>query len=226
MSPVRRTSRGCCVRSRSPCRPCGASSTPPVSRADGARSRACGRGTWRPCSGPRCPAPGRCTRRPGRWSWAGVAGGGRPLEDMRAEDLESVFGAKVSGSWALHQATRTLELDFFVGFSSIASVWGSSGQAHYAAGNHFLDMLAHHRRLRGLPALTINWGPWAETGMGSATELKTWLVALGIQAISPVSGLAALERLLSTDGVQTTVAHVDWSVFKDVYEARGRRPLP
>ena len=156
---------------------------------------------------------------------AGVSGGRRPLEDMRAEDLESVFGAKVSGSWALHQATRTLELDFFVGFSSIASVWGSSGQAHYAAGNHFLDMLAHHRRLRGLPALTINWGPWAETGMGSATELKTWLAPLGIQALSPASGLAALERLLSTDGVQTTVAHVDWSVFKDVYEARGRRPL-
>ena len=47
------------------------------------------------------------------------------------------------GGWVLHRLTSHLDLDFFICFSSVASVWGSKGQAHYCAGNHFLDVLAH-----------------------------------------------------------------------------------
>ena len=71
------------------------------------------------------------------------------IRDMDYSTFESVLRPKVVGTWILHQLTRDLNLDFFACSSSIASVWGSKGQAHYTAANHFLDALAHHRRRLG-----------------------------------------------------------------------------
>ena len=90
------------------------------------------------------------------------------IAQMGLESLESVLRPKVAGAWLLHQMTERKEkaLDFFVMFSSIASVWGSKGQAHYAAANAFLDALAHYRCSLGLPALAINWGVFFKTASG------------------------------------------------------------
>jgi amino acid adenylation domain-containing protein len=91
---------------------------------------------------------------------AGV-NGQRPVAEITAQALKAVFSAKVSGAWLLHELTRDLALDFFVCFSSIGSVWGSKGQAHHGAANAFLDGLVSYRLQRGLPALAVQWGPWA-----------------------------------------------------------------
>jgi pimaricinolide synthase PimS1 len=146
------------------------------------------------------------------------------LKDMTLASLQSIFKPKVIGTWTLHKLTDGMELDFFVSFSSIASVWGSIDQAHYSGANQFLDAMAYYRRGNNLPALTINWGPWAGGGMVSE-DFKQWIQQLGITALPPEQAIEALGFLVNSNEVQLTAVHVDWSRFKEVYELRGTRPL-
>ncbi|MCP4397915.1 MAG: SDR family NAD(P)-dependent oxidoreductase [bacterium] len=146
------------------------------------------------------------------------------IQNMSPEQFHQVLQAKVQGTWILHQLSRDIPLDLFVCFSSIASVWGSMKQSHYAAANHFLDIFAHYRHALDLPALSINWGPWIDGRMTSEEDLK-WLGRMGINGIETDRMLSALDDLLKTEQAQVVVADMDWSIFKSLYEARGRRPF-
>jgi malonyl CoA-acyl carrier protein transacylase len=159
----------------------------------------------------------------GIWHAAGVEGV-EPLESMQPQSWQQVLRPKVQGGWNLHQLSQGDNLDYFVCFSSIASVWGSRGQGHYAAANQFLDALIHYRRTAGLPGLSINWGPWAEGGMANE-EAQAWLAQTGVMALSPDLALAAMARLLTTDLEQVTVSETDWARFKALYTAQRPRPL-
>ncbi len=119
-----------------------------------------------------------------------------------------VLAPKVAGSWNLHELTAGMSLDFFVMFSSAASVFGAAGQGNYAAGNAFLDALAHYRRSCGLPGLSINWGPWADVGMAAQLEEKDRLrmTTRGIGMIDVDTGLAALERMIASQAGMTGAA--------------------
>jgi acyl transferase domain-containing protein len=147
-----------------------------------------------------------------------------PVEELKGTDLQAVLRPKVIGSWLLHRLSLEEQLDFFVLFSSVASVWGSRGQAHYSAANRFLDALAIHRRVLGFPALCINWGPWAEGGMTSA-EADTLLRRVGVRALKPQIAIQALDQMLGAEAADVVVADVDWSLFRGSYEARGKQPF-
>jgi acyl transferase domain-containing protein/acyl carrier protein len=148
----------------------------------------------------------------------------RAIRDLEPNELLAVLRPKVLGGWILHRLTSQLDVKLFVCFSSVASVWGSKGQAHYSAANHFLDVLAQYRRRCGLSALSINWGPWSGGGMASPAALE-WLERSGLRPIPPADGLAALGRLLTAEDAQRVVADVDWLRFRELFESRRRRPL-
>jgi acyl transferase domain-containing protein/acyl carrier protein len=126
-----------------------------------------------------------------------------------------VMAPKVAGAWNLHSQTQDMPLDFFVNFSSAASLHGSLGQGSYAAGNAFLDALAHYRQLRGLPALTINWSSWDEVGMAAAMssrDQQRWKAA-GVSFIPVQQGLQLLGQLLGQVSPQIAVLPIDCSKF-------------
>ena len=87
------------------------------------------------------------------------------LANLTGEQFGRVLTPKMTGAWLLSRATRELDLDFFVLFSSVLSLWGGLGQAAYTAANSFLDALAATRRSAGLPATVFHWGPWADVGL-------------------------------------------------------------
>ncbi len=156
---------------------------------------------------------------------AGVLDDGVIIEQT-PERLGKVLAPKVHGAWNLHQLTRQQDLDFFVMFSSAASVFGAPAQAGYAAGNAFLDSLAHHRRRRGLVALSINWGAWAEVGLAAARANRgPRLATQGMRSLTPAEGIAALDHLQGTDAVQATVVPIQARHFRQANRRSAESPF-
>ncbi|MFF3036063.1 amino acid adenylation domain-containing protein [Streptomyces rubiginosohelvolus] len=136
------------------------------------------------------------------------------VADLDRAAFDAVHDPKTVGAHLLHRHLRDEPLEHFVLFASIASLLTTAGQTNYAAGNAFLDALAHHRRAQGLPALSLDWGPWA-TGMIEELGLvEHYLRSRGMSSLSPDTGMAVLERVIGQDHAQLVVATVvDWPVF-------------
>jgi acyl transferase domain-containing protein/NADPH:quinone reductase-like Zn-dependent oxidoreductase/SAM-dependent methyltransferase/acyl carrier protein len=137
------------------------------------------------------------------------------------ERFQKVFAAKVAGSWHLHALTKDLPLEFFVMFSSAVSLLGSAGQGSHVAACAFEDALACYRRALGLPALSIDWGPWAETGAATRGTVRERVQLQGFQLIQPEQGLRVLEDLLGRDRSRAGVLSVDWRQFSDSLPRRS-----
>ncbi|MCC6190607.1 MAG: SDR family NAD(P)-dependent oxidoreductase, partial [Anaerolineales bacterium] len=125
------------------------------------------------------------------------------LAQVTVGQYRRVLAPKLAGAWNLHRLTLDDRLDYFVLFSSAAALLGPPGQAAYAGANAALDALAHVRRDSGLPALSINWGPWQGGGMirGSSNHPRRW----GLEPLAPDLALRALEQALALDLAQVAV---------------------
>ncbi|KAG6017415.1 Type I Iterative PKS [Claviceps lovelessii] len=101
------------------------------------------------------------------------------FDNMTYQSWISAIRPKVAGSWNLvkvmsesssSSSSSSHESPFFIFLASSAGIIGNRGQANYAAGNSFQDALAHHCRLQGKHAVSIDLGPVLEAGMLTGDE--------------------------------------------------------
>ncbi len=144
------------------------------------------------------------------------------VESMDASSFTNLLRAKVHATRNLHELTS--DLDAFVLFASTAGVVGGAGQGNYAAANAFLDTFAEHRRLAGLPATSVAWGPWAEAGMAVAGGVAERLKRGGFTPMEPALALSALKQAIEHGDAAVLVAEIDWERFLPALA--GLRPAP
>ncbi|KAI6762510.1 hypothetical protein HG530_008490 [Fusarium avenaceum] len=109
----------------------------------------------------------------------------RAFSGLKVDDFLKVFGPKVKGTQNLHELLMDQKLDFFIMFSSLASVVGNRGQANYAAANLFMSAIAEQRRTKGLAASVMHIGMVLGVGYVSSTgAYEATLRSLNYLAIS------------------------------------------
>lgn len=134
------------------------------------------------------------------------------ISQLGPEQLSDVFDGKVTGALRLHDWSRSHQLDFFLLYSSVASVVGSIGQAHYAAANLALDGIAQHRRENGLPAISVAWGPVGDRGyLTKRPDVARQIQQSGMQLLNIATVYDTLDRLLQHDVASIAAVDVDWS---------------
>ncbi|WP_173267728.1 beta-ketoacyl reductase, partial [Streptomyces pacificus] len=158
---------------------------------------------------------------------AGVVEGNAPTGTLGIDQLDRLLRAKTASAWNLHELTAdNPAIDAFVLFSSGAASWGSGAQPAYAAANAFLDGLAHHRRGLGLPATSIAWGAWADSGMASANaDGAEQLRRRGLHTMAPELAVTALRQAVADGRTQLTVTNTDWAKFAPSFTAQRPSPL-
>ncbi len=130
----------------------------------------------------------------GLWHLAGTLADGL-LANQSAAALCRVFASKALAASLIQTMCNRFELHVCVLFSSVASLLGTAGQASYSAANTCLDVLAVRRRAFGHCGVSVQWGPWAEAGMGTDAAAIRRLHVLGFAQVQTYEGLTALERV-------------------------------
>jgi len=130
---------------------------------------------------------------------AGLAGekAVKLIPDVTAADCEMHFRAKVYGLYALTRILRDRSPDFFLLFSSNASILGGLGSICYTAANSFMDAFATRLgETTGVRWISANWDGWL-TGGGDRLS-ASFQTSLDRYAMTRDQGLEALEYILSS----------------------------
>jgi acyl transferase domain-containing protein/NADPH:quinone reductase-like Zn-dependent oxidoreductase/NAD(P)-dependent dehydrogenase (short-subunit alcohol dehydrogenase family)/acyl carrier protein len=153
------------------------------------------------------------------------------LDDAVASHLtpgkfETVMAGKVGGALALDALAGELDLDFLVYYSSAAGILGNPGQGNYAAANTILDALASNQRARGIPAISIDWGPWGEVGLAAAEDVRGARIASqGLKPVSPAEGAELLVRVLQEEPAQVAAMSFDPEQWRQSHPAAANSRL-
>ncbi|MFF4324780.1 type I polyketide synthase, partial [Streptomyces sp. NPDC001568] len=154
---------------------------------------------------------------------AGVLADG-VIDGLTPERFATVLAPKADAALTLHELTRHLDLSAFVLFSGVAGTLGDAGQGNYAAANSYLDALAEQRHADGLPATSVAWGRWGDSGLAAGGAIGERLDRGGVPAMAPRSAIRALQQALDHREPAVAVADIQWERFTPGYTAV--RPSP
>jgi amino acid adenylation domain-containing protein len=114
---------------------------------------------------------------------------------------------KVEGTWLLDQLTEEDAPDFFLMFSSAATLASEASMGDYVAANSFQDAYSAYRmRRRPGRTLTIDWVAWRDTGMA-----KDWGVNVDtiFKTIPTELALRSLDQALAMAGDRYVIGEIN-----------------
>jgi acyl transferase domain-containing protein/NAD(P)-dependent dehydrogenase (short-subunit alcohol dehydrogenase family)/acyl carrier protein len=139
-----------------------------------------------------------------------------PVTEQTWDRLEAVLRPKAYGAHLLHQGLAGFpRLRFFVSYSSVTSVFGTPGQANYAAANAYLDELMRWRAAQGAPGFSVGWGPWAGAGMAARLDERAaeGIARRGVKPLRPRSAMRALREAMARPLAHAMVGEFDWARY-------------
>ena len=143
---------------------------------------------------------------------AGVAGEGLVMRKKESSFM-NVLSPKVFGTWILDRLTEKDNLEVFVCFSSIFSVFGGFGQADYCAANCYLDSFTAFRNAEGRKTISINWPGWKEIGMAAEHGLTE---SSGVfMPISKEEAFFFLDKLIQNGTSNSIVGDFDFGFLSE-----------
>ncbi|MFJ8577834.1 SDR family NAD(P)-dependent oxidoreductase [Micromonospora sp. NPDC093277] len=161
------------------------------------------------------------------WHLAGSTADGA-FAQLTEAAFEEVFAGKAAGADRLLEAMAGRRPAALVHFSSVSAVLGSAGQANYAAANGYLAGLATRLRDHGLPAVSIDWGPWTPRGKGglAATEATRRAIdRLGVRALTDEEAETILRAALTAGRDRLVAVAVDAREYVDRAAGHPRAAL-
>lgn len=128
------------------------------------------------------------------------------------DEFKQVIAPKVLGGLYLDNATKDMNLDFFVLFASMAGTFGNVGQGDYAYANSFLDYFAAYTTSKNRfgRRVAIDWPLWKDGGMKADEETKVWMQQkFGVIPLRKENGIQAFEFALQSSIPQLMVLEVE-----------------
>ncbi|MEE1281188.1 MAG: SDR family NAD(P)-dependent oxidoreductase [Acutalibacteraceae bacterium] len=125
------------------------------------------------------------------------------------EDMDKVITPKVLGTYYLDQELADEELDFFMMFSAVSSVFGNASQSDFCFANRYLDCFADLREvkvsngIRKGKSIAINWSFWkAEGSMMDEVQERLMEKQFGMLRMEKENGITAIEDSLKIESKQ------------------------
>ncbi|MGB3466989.1 MAG: SDR family NAD(P)-dependent oxidoreductase, partial [Cyclobacteriaceae bacterium] len=139
-------------------------------------------------------------------------------------DILKVLSPKINGTKNLDDATKDLELDCFILFSSNASITSNIGQTDYSAANTFMDFFADDRTnkvdngQRSGRTISISWPLWRNGGMQFGREVENHLFdKWGMMPLPTEIGIDLFESAISANHHHYFALYGDIEKFDNAY---------
>jgi amino acid adenylation domain-containing protein len=145
---------------------------------------------------------------------------GRLLSFKSLNEARTVISAKTIGTLVLDEATRDEPIEWFVLFSSLASMTGPVGGSDYAYANRFADLYAAYRNslaergLRSGRSLAVSWPLWESGNLHPPQQEVDFLRSRGLESIQTGEAILALATCMSKTSAHCICAHGQPSKFE------------
>jgi hypothetical protein len=128
------------------------------------------------------------------------------LWSMVGGDVQASFAPKALAASHVQAVVMGTPLAALGLFSSIASTFGSFGQANYAAANSYLDALARSRRCHGALVSSLQIPAVSGSGMGATTFDKEQLDAMGAISLNDFASCLSIVLMPVRAATECTLA--------------------